>query len=53
MVYANYDFYTNISIHAPREGSDNGRERYTGGINISIHAPREGSDLVFSFILYA
>ena len=34
----------NISIHAPREGSD---EQGPGGLlhlPISIHAPREGSD---------
>ena len=34
-----------ISIHAPREGSDGGNQRaalYSMGI--SIHAPREGSD---------
>ena len=38
-----------ISIHAPREGSDRGGG---GGsqrpVQISIHAPREGSDLVRS-----
>ena len=35
----------NISIHAPREGSDMAL-RYTSPHKaISIHAPREGSDL--------
>ena len=34
-----------ISIHAPREGSDLAAGKYmTGLANISIHAPREGSD---------
>ena len=39
-----YDSYPDISIHAPRAGSDpakRGREHYRG---ISIHAPRAGSD---------
>ena len=36
-----------ISIHAPREGSDNVLLRpYGHGHGISIHAPREGSDQV-------
>ena len=35
-----------ISIHAPREGSDDSRPRwYKDESEISIHAPREGSDL--------
>ena len=35
----------NISIHAPREGSDPGASNAkTIYIKISIHAPREGSD---------
>ena len=35
----------NISIHAPREGSDGGvGSQVVIGITISIHAPREGSD---------
>ena len=35
-----------ISIHAPREGSDNSTpKRHLFRIFISIHAPREGSDL--------
>ena len=33
-----------ISIHAPREGSDAGRDDLREGVGISIHAPREGSD---------
>ena len=34
-----------ISIHAPREGSDWGRRGPNiGHSSISIHAPREGSD---------
>ena len=33
-----------ISIHAPREGSDNKRAEIWGTMKISIHAPREGSD---------
>ena len=33
-----------ISIHAPREGSDENRFYLFGGKDISIHAPREGSD---------
>ena len=33
-----------ISIHAPREGSDEQRRRMRRGQIISIHAPREGSD---------
>ena len=34
-----------ISIHAPREGSDNHRCTKRFDRRISIHAPREGSDL--------
>ena len=33
-----------ISIHAPREGSDPEDERSIPMLDISIHAPREGSD---------
>ena len=33
-----------ISIHAPREGSDQGALVGPGEVEISIHAPREGSD---------
>ena len=36
----------NISIHAPREGSDpQGALVRPGEVQISIHAPREGSDV--------
>ena len=34
----------NISIHAPREGSDLYQQRPSSKHYISIHAPREGSD---------
>ena len=34
----------NISIHAPREGSDPGLRTGFRAREISIHAPREGSD---------
>ena len=34
-----------ISIHAPREGSDQGAVAHLAGGSISIHAPREGGDL--------
>ena len=33
-----------ISIHAPREGSDFFTVEYIESTDISIHAPREGSD---------
>ena len=33
-----------ISIHAPREGSDQRGRRERRSQTISIHAPREGSD---------
>ena len=36
-----------ISIHAPREGSDNAMEKLYMALCISIHAPREGSDKLF------
>ncbi len=36
-----------ISIHAPREGSDEFGNRYRNVDRISIHAPREGSDYEF------
>ena len=37
--------WSDISIHAPREGSDDGAGLEGGrGRHISIHAPREGSD---------
>ena len=35
-----------ISIHAPREGSDPGQRETGEEVPISIHAPREGSDNV-------
>ena len=34
-----------ISIHAPREGSDGQLYPFVRGHVISIHAPREGSDI--------
>ena len=37
-----------ISIHAPRERSDNVITLYNEGYEISIHAPRERSDAYFS-----
>ena len=44
-----------ISIHAPREGSDDAAaDRPTAVLEISIHAPREGSDRVsFSILTYS
>ena len=36
--------HAEISIHAPREGSDDGGDGFTPEQLISIHAPREGSD---------
>ena len=36
-----------ISIHAPREGSDQAFQDLPAWAKISIHAPREGSDLLF------
>ena len=33
-----------ISIHAPREGSDDSAGNLKAASGISIHAPREGSD---------
>ena len=39
-----------ISIHAPREGSDaHGFKGGDVGGGISIHAPREGSDMIEAF----
>ena len=35
-----------ISIHAPRVGSDGGSAKRADAVNISIHAPRVGSDVV-------
>ena len=40
-----YNVATNISIHAPREGSDDNPFTFSTDIVISIHAPREGSDI--------
>ena len=37
-------WYQNISIHAPREGSDSYVSEKIYTYFISIHAPREGSD---------
>ena len=37
----------NISIHAPRGGSDNGASDRPDVPEISIHAPRGGSDRTF------
>ena len=43
--YPTYKFSVRtISIHAPRVGSDNGRDINNKQILISIHAPRVGSD---------
>ena len=33
-----------ISIHAPREGGDQGQDQNFARLVISIHAPREGGD---------
>ena len=38
--------HPDISIHAPREGSDYAAFGTLGVIPISIHAPREGSDML-------
>ena len=40
----------NISIHAPREGSDLCRVILHIARDISIHAPREGSDSLRSSV---
>ena len=46
------DNKTNISIHAPRMGSDVLFEtEIMRALNISIHAPRMGSDLIFCFFV--
>ena len=42
------DALDNISIHAPREGSDRRGCADHTGVRISIHAPREGSDRLAS-----
>ena len=36
--------YRPISIHAPREGGDDGEQYWKDKNDISIHAPREGGD---------
>ena len=36
--------FGHISIHAPREGGDDGLKSLPGKFKISIHAPREGGD---------
>ena len=36
--------FTIISIHAAREGGDNGNGNNGNGFGISIHAAREGGD---------
>ncbi len=38
----------NISIHAPRMGSDKAKDETKNQICISIHAPRMGSDCFHS-----
>ena len=38
-----------VSIHAPREGSDQAVLCHAASVPISIHAPREGSDLLIEF----
>ena len=47
-----YLIITNISIHAPRVGSDTGKITNTNRINISIHAPRVGSDTTLYTLIY-
>src|SRR5437016_4766833 len=44
---------TDVSIHAPRVGSDQARRRKNRFRVVSIHAPREGSDAIDSAILSA
>ncbi len=39
-----FDYNFQISIHAPREGSDPDGADADADAPISIHAPREGSD---------
>ena len=39
-----YVGFVEISIHAPRAGSDQKGMNYDKVLNISIHAPRAGSD---------
>ena len=40
-----------ISIHAPREGSDDHETMLDKRLGISIHAPREGSDYLWPEML--
>ena len=40
---------SDISIHAPREGSDMPPKPHHNVSRISIHAPREGSDVANQF----
>ena len=49
MVAPASDMATDISIHAPREGSDGPPRAGCRTAGISIHAPREGSDAVCFF----
>ena len=42
------EYFRDISIHAPRGGSDAGKSELEDGAPISIHAPRGGSDIVNS-----
>ena len=44
MTFANVESII-ISIHAPREGGDDGNNRRFLSFGISIHAPREGGDI--------
>ena len=47
MTYRDYMIDSTISIHAPREGGDNGDwDVFWGQFFISIHAPREGGDII-------
>ena len=43
------DMIACISIHAPREGSDEIQDYLKGLVWISIHAPREGSDQIIHY----
>ena len=43
--------YADISIHAPRVGSDEVDKAYRRAVKISIHAPRVGSDSSLSLWL--
>ena len=39
-----------VSIHAPREGCDDGREYNGAWYPVSIHAPREGCDFRWEYL---